>query len=588
MRSTAETPTLWEVVEGFDIITVDDYQRAYEWEKEAISDLFDDLKSASESGQAHFFGTLIFQASRDGSLGSLVDGQQRLTTVFCLVAALRDQIKTLDVGVLPARASGRRPIKLLDMALDFLHPGDDLETYRFQSSRILRPTLQAMVFAEPDSRGRSKLKQRHVPATLKLRKGVQHLRDLVEDDLKNYAPEDKGERILNLLHTLLNQFKVLFISSKDLNESLDIFLTLNNRGTPLGRSDIVRGLVMKNLGFDESQSKQTEIHHSILNDWQEIIRQVKDAEIFMRHFLASTTRNKVTKKQIVDEVQSRIKSPEPQESKRLSSEFWNELEDAATVYGQIVDASVNPKIHSRLDLLNVLLKSHRIFLLALFQGDLLEKEQFRLFDLAESIAYRWVASGGNAQMLENEFQDWALDIRENKSFESIEAKIVARLKALRFDVVSFLRNEGDSSYVVRALLYTLEYTLAPGANPKKASTIHVEHIAPDSSTPEWIEALLPEAPEEDSYQILNSNAGNLTLLDYKLNSKAKQEIFSNKSQIYKDASLIITRDIGQNIDHWTADLIEKRCEWLAECFNSIWTTDGSSAPVKEFSKWLNK
>ena len=78
------------------------------------------------------------------------------------------------------------------------------------------------------------------------------------------------------------------------------------------------------------------------------------------------------------------------------------------------------------------------------------------------------------------------------------------------------------------------------------------------------------------------------MLDYKLNSKAKQENFSNKIKIYKDASLIITRDLGQNIDQWNVDLIDKRCEWLAECFNSIWTIDGSSAPVEEFSKWLNK
>lgn len=585
MRSTAETPTLKEIVQSFDAILVDDYQRTFEWDREAITELFNDLKSAAQLDKDHFFGTLIFQVSKDGAHGSLVDGQQRLTTIFCLVAALRDEIRKLDVAVIPARVSGRRPIKLLDMTLDFLHPGDDLETFRFQSSRILRPTLNSMVFADPESIKRVKLKERDLPATLRLRKGVQVIRELLSEDLDEYGPEERPERILTFLDTLFSRFRVLFISSSDLNESLDIFLTLNNRGTQLGRSDIVRGIVMKNLGLNESESKQTEIHHAILNDWQEIINQVTDAETFMRHYLVSTTRNKVTKKLIIDEVNRRIKSVTPELAKSSSREFWEQLGDAAAVYGRIVSGTVHAKIQDRLQLLNGLLKSHRIFLMAIFQCDISEKDQLRLFDLAENVAYRWLASGGNAQNLENEFQDWAMDLRDGTEGEAVENKIVARLRNLNFDVMNFLRNEGDSSYVVRALLYTLEYKLSPGANPKRHKDIHLEHIAPDSSTDSWIEAISSESPDEDSYQILNSNAGNLTLLDYKLNTAIKQADFTIKRETYRNATLLITRDIGSEIDRWDGQLIEQRCAWLAESFEAIWPTTGKPSELMEFSRW---
>lgn len=585
MRSTAETPTLKEIVQSFDAILVDDYQRTFEWDREAITELFNDLKSAAQLDKDHFFGTLIFQVSKDGAHGSLVDGQQRLTTIFCLVAALRDEIRKLDVAVIPARVSGRRPIKLLDMTLDFLHPGDDLETFRFQSSRILRPTLNSMVFADPESIKRVKLKERDLPATLRLRKGVQVIRELLSEDLDEYGPEERPERILTFLDTLFSRFRVLFISSSDLNESLDIFLTLNNRGTQLGRSDIVRGIVMKNLGLNESESKQTEIHHAILNDWQEIINQVTDAETFMRHYLVSTTRNKVTKKLIIDEVNRRIKSVTPELAKSSSREFWEQLGDAAAVYGRIVSGTVHAKIQDRLQLLNGLLKSHRIFLMAIFQCDISEKDQLRLFDLAENVAYRWLASGGNAQNLENEFQDWAMDLRDGTEGEAVENKIVARLRNLNFDVMNFLRNEGDSSYVVRALLYTLEYKLSPGANPKRHKDIHLEHIAPDSSTDSWIEAISLESPDEDSYQILNSNAGNLTLLDYKLNTAIKQADFTIKRETYRNATLLITRDIGSEIDRWDGQLIEQRCAWLAESFEAIWPTTDKPSELMEFSRW---
>jgi hypothetical protein len=362
-------------------------------------------------------------------------------------------------------------------------------------------------------------------------------------------------------------------------------LTLNNRGTPLGRSDIVRGIIMKNLGLNESQSKQTEIHHAILNDWQEIINQVSDAETFMRHYLVSTTRNKVTKKLIVDEVNRRIKSGTPEVAKSSSRLFWEQLGDAASVYGRIVSGTIHPKIQDRLQLLNGLLKSHRIFLMAVFQSEVSEKDQLKLFELTENVAYRWVASGGNAQILENEFQEWAMDLRDGAPVQAVENKIVARLKNLTFDVLSFLRNEGDSSYVVRALLYTLEYKLSQGANPKRHKDIHLEHIAPDSSTDSWINAISPDSPDEDSYQILNSNAGNLTLLDYKLNTAIKQADFTTKRETYRNATLLITRDIGVEIDHWDGQIIDQRCSWLAESFDAIWPSGDKQADLMEFSKW---
>ena len=65
MKSTAETPALGEIVRSFASIEVDDYQRTYEWEKESIQELFDDLKATRQTGQPHFFGTLIFETKKD-------------------------------------------------------------------------------------------------------------------------------------------------------------------------------------------------------------------------------------------------------------------------------------------------------------------------------------------------------------------------------------------------------------------------------------------------------------------------------------------------------------------------------------------
>lgn len=179
-----------------------------------------------------------------------------------------------------------------------------------------------------------------------------------------------------------------------------------------------------------------------------------------------------------------------------------------------------------------------------------------------------------------------MDLKEGFSVASVVEKMEAKLASLNFDISNFLSNEGDTSYVVRALLYKLEMLLAKGANPVPTSKIHLEHIAPATSTPEWIETLVPDRQKEAEYQIVNSSAGNLTLLDYKLNTSIKQAPFTAKADEYQKATLLITRDIGKNFEEWSEALINKRVGWLAESMDSIWNVASKKKALKEFSTWL--
>lgn len=64
-------------------------QRAYQWDEPQWQTLFDDLKDAADSGQDHFFGTLILtEGAKEDQITRhmLIDGQQRLTTLTVLLA----------------------------------------------------------------------------------------------------------------------------------------------------------------------------------------------------------------------------------------------------------------------------------------------------------------------------------------------------------------------------------------------------------------------------------------------------------------------------------------------------------------------
>lgn len=73
------------------------YQRNYEWSKEQCKKLFEDIVQASKRNQLHFTGSIVYQpmAPIKGINNSIViDGQQRLTTIYILMKALVDMSKT--------------------------------------------------------------------------------------------------------------------------------------------------------------------------------------------------------------------------------------------------------------------------------------------------------------------------------------------------------------------------------------------------------------------------------------------------------------------------------------------------------------
>ena len=76
--------------------TVPSYQRHYVWEDDQICKLLDDIKDnyITHSTEEYFLGSYIIQ-SKAGE-NDLLDGQQRITTLFLLFAFLRDYKNTPD------------------------------------------------------------------------------------------------------------------------------------------------------------------------------------------------------------------------------------------------------------------------------------------------------------------------------------------------------------------------------------------------------------------------------------------------------------------------------------------------------------
>lgn len=69
------------------------YQRNYEWSKEQCVRLFQDIVMAAHRGREHFCGSLVYSlVKHENNINYyvIIDGQQRITTVYLILKALMD------------------------------------------------------------------------------------------------------------------------------------------------------------------------------------------------------------------------------------------------------------------------------------------------------------------------------------------------------------------------------------------------------------------------------------------------------------------------------------------------------------------
>jgi len=92
----ANETKLQPILEGTKQYVVPLFQRPYSWNKDQWSRLWDDLIDLSEetNPRTHFMGSIVTMPTTSVPEGVtkylLIDGQQRLTTIFILLSLLRD------------------------------------------------------------------------------------------------------------------------------------------------------------------------------------------------------------------------------------------------------------------------------------------------------------------------------------------------------------------------------------------------------------------------------------------------------------------------------------------------------------------
>lgn len=229
----AENGTLAGVLEGKKQYQIPLYQRVYSWGKKQLDQLWSDVVElertlVDDPKASHFIGSLVLASSPDfGAIGVnkflVVDGQQRLTTLTLLLAALRDHlIETGDTD----RASGLDAQYLINV----FDSGKPLKVLPTQTDR---PAYMAVLNRAPQAGGE----------------------DAVGDAYRFFRskiaaagdPDDPND--LEMLEAaVVRGLALVVVTAEPSDNAHRIFESLNNTGLRLTQSDLLKNYLFMRLG----------------------------------------------------------------------------------------------------------------------------------------------------------------------------------------------------------------------------------------------------------------------------------------------------------------------------------------------------
>lgn len=607
MPSGGNVSTVGSLLKDVSSLSVPDFQRNYSWEDSNIDDFHKDVLYAQKMNKPHFIGAaiLLIKSSPDevNKNYEVIDGQQRLTTIFMYLAILRDFANSYDVKTIDPPSDLGSPINVVSEINGVLFSDPSLGIPRFQSNRLLKSMFYESIIRHPGP-NRPPLPQRDAHYSLKLRKAYARLKTLTSEHLNKFGDqEDRLGVIYKLFSTVVKQFQMLSITTSTYPESFDIFMTLNSRGKTLGPSDLVKSLFMKFLTADESVERILEITEDISNQWEDVLENLGAGDIdqFLRHYLLSIQREEpVQSKNIYNTVQNMVeKAPSIKQECRTK---LHDIVETSGFYAKLLEPTSieNPDIRTSCIAMQHVLDSYRIFLLGIVDGriDIPLSDRKELARLAEVLSLRWTMVRGNAQELEDHFQELSGILRDSNNKLNDCKEYILRILPTDSQVEPYFYGDSGNSSIVRVVLYRINYILGDQSqliayDPRK---MHVEHIAPATPTEIWKSVFFGTAALEEvqsEYSALVEQWGNKTILEKGINLQIKQRSFSQKRDGdrdldwlgYTNSILVVTNDL-RAIDQWNDLIIKKRNRWIKDCFFKIWAASPKPNSVKGFSEWL--
>ncbi|GAB4348175.1 MAG: DUF262 domain-containing protein [Immundisolibacter sp.] len=567
-----------EIFEGTYQFEIPDYQRPYAWTTEQADELFNDLMSAMQDARTngatsqYFLGSIVLIKNDRDPRAMVVDGQQRLTTLTILFAALR-----------AAWEAANYPPGVKSVTPFLYEEGDEMlgkaTGYRFtareEDAEFFRQYIQEPGGIEKLALNTDKLQD----ARLRYRENA----TLLRNKTKALSPEDRNA----LWKFLANECSLVVISTPDLEAAYRIFSVLNNRGLELAPIDILKAEVLGSIRRIGGEDKA----RAYSKKWSEIESQLgRDAfgELFshIRTIYAKQKQRATLVKEFQDYV-TEYKTPVDLIDKVIKpyAEVWNFIRNAnfdATEYAETINDYLSWL--NRVDFKDWVPPALVYFKRFRQQPKLLASffkalERLTYFLLVTKAYINERIDTYAALTKEIESETFTGDLTALTTLELTDAQKRKFIAALDGDVYD------DLPKARMALVLRLESLVrAPGVQLQDA--VSLEHVLPQ--TPPDGSDWLKWFPDENEREAWTHRLANLVPLDRNKNSSASNYDFAKKKNVYfkgkgTASPFVLTQEVRSE-DKWTPAMLIERQERLVGVLKKHWSLD--VPPTESVSKAL--
>lgn len=540
---------------------IPEYQRPYAWISEQVETLFEDLweftttSGGTERDGSYFLGSIVSYENENGEQ-EIIDGQQRITSLFLLLRAIYTKlISTSESERTPEAANFIGKIEpsiwrtnKLTGKVDYKNILLTSRVVNNEGNEILRNILET---GKADENAKDNYSKNYC-----------YFQELFD---KHSA--ENPLMVYQFIYALLNQAILLPITADTQDTALTIFSTLNDRGLPLSDADIFKAKIYNQLSVDQKSSfidKWKELDEQT-TETNESIQQLFYYNMFYLRALEQDTNTTTPglRKYYAANKFSRLYEPELIDNLFVILNLWKVVNKGEEIEDECW--SKNAKILQSLDTLssypNEFWKYPVVVYYISYRNEESFEEKFELFLnklLMELMTKYILAPTINAVKQDILKLDSKIIYSDTPSFDFKEID-TSRLEA---EIKDPNRN------VVRMLLKTLAYEEQDDLLP---SRWEIEHIFPQK----WQTNYFPNIPEETIKDKIE-HIGNKLPFEKKLNIVAGNGYFGKKKVLYKASNIAITKKMGDsNIDNWDLDSITERDFRITDII------------VKTLKKWNN-
>lgn len=546
------------------------YQRTYSWTEKECRQLWDDIvrTGSDDAISVHFVGSIVYIDKADANITSwepllVIDGQQRLTSVSLLLAALARAVADAE----PFDGFSRRKIENYYL----LNPEETGERhFKLLLSQTDRASLTSIVDRE----------EQPVENSLRIEQNFKLFEELVASRKDDLVAVCKG----------LNKLLMVDIKLKrgEDNPQL-IFESMNSLGKELSQADLIRNFILMGL----EPVLQTRLYDQYwrpmeVDFGQEAYGTHFDA--FMRHYLTVKTGNIPRLDDVYDAFKEYFHSPDSAGVEELVKDIRDYARHFCAMALNIeADSDLNMAFD---DLRQLKVDVAYPFLLEIYndyKAEALSKDDLlTIVRMVEAYVFRRAICAIPTNSMNKTFATFTKTLKKDRYLESVKAQFLGLPSYRRFPSDEEFNRDLQTRdlYNFRSRSYWLRRLENYDRRERvMVDEFTIEHILPQNEnlSPEWREALGPEWQRIQETWL--HTLGNLTLTAY--NSEFSDRPFAYKRDMpdapgkgLKQSPLKLNQGLAM-LDVWNEDSIKARAGKLASLAVGVWSAPTLPVDVLE-------